>query len=94
MENPHKLIIEMHKFDWIWSKCRHDIFTVTIFTIALAIWIIVDSIESWWAYGIVLPLWYCLHLYRWHSLHKKNLELYYNWEETFGGKLNKKTKET
>lgn len=86
MENPHKLIKEVTKLKWLWLNCKRDILVTTIASLALAIWIMIESPASWWAYGIILPLWYCLHLLRWHTLYKKNLQMYDNWEETFAGK--------
>ena len=90
MKNPHQLAHDLSKLKWLWNKSKMDISIVTIATLILIIWILIESVESWWAYGVILPLWYCLHLIRWHTLYKQNVQLYHNWEETFGDKFSTK----
>jgi hypothetical protein len=91
--NPHQMAHDLTKFQWIWHYHKRPIIGITAFTLIMMVWIAISSPEAWWAYGIVLPAWYGVWTLNWGSLYRKNLKLYHNWEETFGGKMNPKKKE-
>ena len=84
MKNPHQLAHDLPELKWLWEKSKYDILAVTLFTLIIAIWSLIESPTSWWFYGLLIPVWYTIHIIRWHTLYKKNVELYHNWEETYG----------
>lgn len=86
MENPNKDAFELSCFKWLRKHCKREIFGISIFTMLLAVAILISSPESWWAYGIVIPLWFGIHIFRWVHLYKTNVKAYHRWEENFGEK--------
>lgn len=84
MKNPYQDARELKMVPWLWKTNKWDLLGVTVGTLIIMILLIsIDPVDTWWGYGIIMPLWYVLHVIRWAVLYKRNVKSYHNWEETY-----------
>jgi len=63
----------MKPLKWLWKHSKWDLIGVTSFTLATLVTLLaIDPVETWYATGIIVPVWYGLHILRWGVLYKKN----------------------
>ena len=87
MENPHKLVNELSPIKWLWKTSKWDLIIVSVLTKLILITLMAISIkDTWYATGIIIPVWYGLHILRWWYKWKTNKKAYQEWEKNFGGK--------
>lgn len=87
MENPHSDANDLTRWEWLKKYQTKDMIIVTLITILATTVFIISAPDQWYMYGLLMPVWYAFHIFRWISLHKYNVQLYHNWEETYGGKM-------